>query len=175
MQEGGLRWAQIVHNAAKEYATSIYVKRDTRMASTLAGYDSDWFKSNVLKTIYQVVLCKVTTQTALAQDTTDESEDTSTIPKWTSKNIAAYTNLEMANHEACETMCQLLKPETPRLEWHEVYESAVRDLRAGLEVKNNAKECFTAEVDNSDREMAWVDWLHVDVFVEELPLKGPLN
>lgn len=97
------------------------------------------------------------------------------VPAKVTKNLAAFTNREMANHEAYTLLCAFLKPATPKIDWLEVYQDIARQLKQSLDTANEEKTEFEVELDIVPEMVPWLDVSYVETRVEKIELKGPLN
>ncbi|CZT13479.1 uncharacterized protein RCO7_11284 [Rhynchosporium graminicola] len=85
-----------------------------------------------------------------------------------------FAVLDMANHEACEKLISLFRPVGANMDHIARYKEVMAMAREARDSLNADGICFDVEVEE-DSISTWMPYKHVQLVVERVELKGPLN
>jgi hypothetical protein len=90
--------------------------------------------------------------------------------------LGHFSQLEMANHEACTRLISLTKPTDRKLDHIQQHtEELAPRIREARDKATEERMAFEVEIDRDDEQLQWVSFDSVRMEVKLFPMKGPRN
>jgi hypothetical protein len=163
-----LYYATVVYGGDKKNQTRISVSATPIASSALENFDPCKVDYRLDEKTYLVIQY-------ISQRRADEETGEIHIHHNEPEILSHFSQLEMANHEACTRLINLLKPPTSRMDDHQQHSELSQQLREGREAADNEKATFEAEIENHENKLHWASFHNVKMEVRLFPMKGPRN
>lgn len=89
--------------------------------------------------------------------------------------LGHFSQLPMANHDACARLIELLKPKGAKMDYIEQHALWAKKLREVRDEANNDRKVFEADIDRDEENLQWCKFDSVRMEAKMVPMKGPKN
>lgn len=168
IDDDDLYFATVTYDRGEKNQAYVYVSATPVLSGDLDEFDSSKVDYLLNEKTYLVIQY-------ISQRKADEDTGEIQIHHNEPEILSHFSQLEMANHEACTKMIELLKPTTARYDDIQQINDLSKQLREAREVADKNKTTFEAEIENHENQLQWVNYDNVKMEVKLFPMKGPRN
>jgi hypothetical protein len=168
IDDDDLYFATVTYDRGEKNQSYIYVSATPVLSGDLDDFDSSKVDYRLNEKTYLVIQY-------ISQRKADEDTGEIQIHHNEPEILSHFSQLEMANHEACTKMIELLKPPTLRIDENQQHGALSKQLREMREEADKNKTVFVAEIEKDETQLQWISYHNVKVVVKLFPMKGPRN